>query len=187
MANALRRKAEPRHIRLYHSITGTVAWAHLSGNAIKVLFALVRIDDGSKNGQIFYSDRQAALDTGLSRNTCIKAFRELVEKGFLCIVEKGHFDRKVRHATVWRYTWQAAPGICGPTREFEKWRPESEKPRAQKLTRTGAKIERSDNFDALTGPIIEPDIPAKPHKLVRAIGSNNEPQVVYQDGGIPND
>lgn len=131
MANALRRKSEPRHIRLYHSITGTAAWVSLSGNAIKVLLAMVRLDDGSKNGQIFFSDRQASLETGLSRNTCSKAFRELQEKGFIRIVEKGHFDRKVRHATVWRYTWQAAPGICGPTREFEKWRPCDEKTRAQ--------------------------------------------------------
>ena len=131
MANALRRKSEPRHIRLYHSITGTVAWASLGGNAIKVLLALVRLDDGSKNGQIFFSDRQASLETGLSRNTCIKALRELQEKGFIRIVEKGHFDRKVRHATVWRYTWQAVPGVCGPTREFEKWRPCDEKTRAQ--------------------------------------------------------
>jgi hypothetical protein len=139
MANAPRRKSEPRHIRLYHSITGTVAWAHLGGNAVKVLLALVRIDDGSKNGQIFYSDRQAALDTGLSRNTCIKAFRELVEKGFLCIVEKGHFDRKVRHATVWRYTWQAAPGICGPTRDFEKWKPDSPKSTGAEIDTDGRK------------------------------------------------
>ena len=180
MANASRRKTEPRHIRLYHSIMLTVAWAYLSGNAIKVLLALVRIDDGSKNGHIFYSDRQAALDTGLSRNTCIKAFRELVDKGFLRIVEKGHFDRKVRHATVWRYTWQAVPGLCGPTREFEKWKPDDEKQRAQIMTRTGAINEPSDDFDALTGPIIAPDNPSKPHKRVRPIGSIIEPQVVYQ-------
>ena len=137
MGNAPRRKTEPRHIRLYHSITGTIAWAYLSGNAIKVLLALVRIDDGSKNGQIFYSDRQAALDTGLSRNTCIKAFRELVDKGFLRIVEKGHFDRKVRHATVWRYTWQAVPGLCGPTRDFEKWQPDSQKTTGAKTDTDG--------------------------------------------------
>ena len=127
MANDFRRKSEPRHIRLYHSITGSDAWLSLSGNATKVLIALVRLDDGSSNGQIFFSDRQASKATGLSRNTCIKAFRELQAKGFIRIVEKGHFDRKVRHATVWRYTWQAAPGISPPTRDFEKWKPETEK------------------------------------------------------------
>lgn len=180
MANALRKKSEPRHIRLYHHITGTAAWESLSGNAMKVLLALVRIDDGTKNGKIFYSDRQAAIDTGLSRNTCIKSFRELVDKGFLRIVEKGHFDRKVRHATVWRYTWQAAPGLCGPTRDFDKWKPQEKKTRAQNLKPTGAKIEPSNEFDEATGPIIEPDIPENPQKHVLAIGSNNEPQVVYQ-------
>jgi len=134
MANPCRKKTEPRHTRLYHHITGTSAWKSLSGNAIKVLLALVRLNDGSNNGKIFFSDRQASVETGLARNTCIKALRELVEKGFLRIVEKGHFDRKVRHATVWRITWLAAPGLGGPTRDFEKWKPPENKMRAPKLT-----------------------------------------------------
>jgi hypothetical protein len=60
----------------------------------------------------------------------------------------------------------------------------AQKARAQKLTRTGAKIEPSSDFVALTGPIIAPDILARPHKPVRAIGSIIEPQVVYQQGDV---
>lgn len=58
----------------------------------------------------------------------------------------------------------------------------AQKPRAQKLTRTGAKIEPTNDFHALTGPIIAPDNPPNPQKCVRAIGSIIEPQVVYQQG-----
>ena len=184
MANPTRRKLEPRHIRLYHSITGTDAWRACSGNAIKVLVALVRLDDGTKNGQIFFSDRQAAKETGLSRNTCIRAFAELVEKGFLRAVEKGHFDRKVRHATVWRYTWQAAPGIGGPTRDFEQWRPVSEKPRAQILTRTGANSDKSALRSTSPGAKIGPDNSQSSQKSIEAVVSKNEPQVVYHGEAV---
>lgn len=181
MANPCRKKSEPRHIRLYHNITGTDAWKSLSGNAIKVLIALVRLDDGKKNGQIYFSDRQASFETGLARNTCIKVLRELSEKGFLRIVEKGHFDRKVRHATVWRYTWQAVPGLSGPTRDFEKWKRPNNKTRDQKLTQPGSNNEPWVNFDVATGANIDPDIPPKPQKCVQAIVANIEPQIVYQE------
>lgn len=184
MANPSRRKQEPRHIRLYHWITGTAAWRALSGTAIKVLLALVRLDDGTRNGQIFFSDRQAAKETGLSRNTCIRVLAELVEKGFLCVVEKGHFDRKVRHATVWRYTWQAAPGIAGPTRDFEKWKPNSEKSRAQNLIRTGADFDKSAPASTATGANNGPDNPPRAQKSVMANVSNFEPQVVYHEGAV---
>lgn len=181
MANPYRKKSEPRHIRLYHYITGTDAWKSLGGNAIKVLIALVRLDNGEKNGQIFFSDRQASFETGLARNTCIKALRELVEKGFLRIVEKGHFDRKIRHATVWRYTWQAVPGLSGPTRDFEKWKPSENKTRAPELTQAGANIEPLIDLNVATGAEIESDIPPNPQKRVQAIVANNEPQIVYQE------
>jgi hypothetical protein len=181
VANPCRKKSEPRHIRLYHNITGTDAWKSLSGNAIKVLIALVRLDDGSKNGRIYFSNRRASIETNLVRNTCIKALDELVEKGFLRVVEKGHFDRKVRHATVWRYTWQAVTGSCGPTRDFEKWEPTKNKTRNQKLTHSGANNEPWDDFDAATGANIEPDIPPNPQKCVQAIVANIEPQIVYQE------
>ena len=184
MANPNRRKLEPRHIRLYHWITGTAAWRALSGNAIKVLLALVRLDDGTRNGQIFFSDRQAATETGLSRNTCIRALAELVEKGFLRVVEKGHFDRKVRHATVWRYTWQAAPGFGGPTRDFEKWKPDTEKSRAQILIPTGANTDKSASASTATGANNGPDKAPKPQKSFDANVSKFEPQVVYHKGAI---
>lgn len=135
MSDAFRRRSEPQHIRLYHSITGTDAWAALSGNAIKVLIALVRMDNGTKNGDLFFSARAAAQATGLSKNTAHKCLRELVDKGFIRITDAGRFHPDGGIASKYRITWQAWPKHCGPTREYEKWRNETKQKAVPKIER----------------------------------------------------
>lgn len=138
MADKFRRKKEPKHIRLYASITGSEAWRHLSGNAIKVLLALVARDDGTRNGNISFSVREAAEAANLSPHTAKRCLQELVELGFIRCTQKGAFSRKVSHASLWRYTWAAWPdGKQGPTRDFEKWKPD-ENTRGQVLHATEA-------------------------------------------------
>ncbi len=124
MSDKLRRKKEPTHVRLYASITASEAWKHLSGNAVKVLLALVARDNGTRNGNIGFSCREASAVTGIGPRTCWRCFLELQEKGFIACTQKGGFSRKVMHATLWRYTWVAWPGgrPAAPTRDFEKWR-----------------------------------------------------------------
>jgi hypothetical protein len=43
------RVSEPRHIRIYHRITGSRAWQAASGNAIKLLIAVMRLNNGENN------------------------------------------------------------------------------------------------------------------------------------------
>lgn len=124
MAGKQRQKREPKHIRLYASITGSEAWRHLSGNAVKVLLALVARDDGTRNGNIGFSCREAAEVTALGERTCWRCLIELQEKGFIVCTQKGGFNRKVLHSSLWRYTWAPWPGgrPAAPTRDFEAWR-----------------------------------------------------------------
>lgn len=124
MSDKFRRKKEPKHIRLYATITGSEAWRHLSGNAVKVLLALVARDDGTRNGTISFSVREASESANLSVPTATRCLQELVELGFIRCTEKGAFSRKVSHASTWRYTWAAWPGgsPSAPTRDFEKWK-----------------------------------------------------------------
>ena len=157
MADKSRQKKEPRHIRLYHSIMDSEAYRHLSGNALKVLLALVRVDNGTRNGQIAYSYRRAADDTGLSPRTCLRCLEELQEKGFIVCTQKGSFSRKVQHASLWRYTWQAWPeGKKGPSRDFEKWTPDR-KQRVQVSQETGA----VSNIEQETDTATDADIAAE--------------------------
>src|SRR5690606_28712632 len=96
---------------------------------------LIARDDGTRNGNLGFSCREAAETTGLSVRTCWRCFGELQALGFIRCTEKGGFSRKVLHSTTWRYTWAAWPGgsPSAPTRDFEKWRPE-EKTRLQVLS-----------------------------------------------------
>lgn len=118
------RRREPEHIRLYRSITDSEAWLHLSSNAVKVPLALVARDNGTRNGSIGFSCREAATRTGLSDRTCWRCLIELQDKGFIACTEKGAFNPKALHSSLWRYTWQAWPGgnPAAPTRDFEKWK-----------------------------------------------------------------
>lgn len=125
MSDKFRRKHEPKHIRLYHSIITSEAWKHTSGAAVKVLIALVMRDNGSRNGEISFSVREAAEAANISTRTAKRCLDELEVKGWIECTQRGAFDRKVSHASLWRYTWAASPACKkGPTRDFEKWTPD---------------------------------------------------------------
>jgi len=63
-----------------------------------VLVELVNIYNGHNNGFIALSCRDAATRIGTSKDTASKAFSELVQKGFIEVARRGHFDRKSPHA-----------------------------------------------------------------------------------------
>lgn len=160
------RRKSPKHVRVFHSMMDTAAWHAASGNSIKVLLALVRKDNGERNGQLAFSCREAAELTGLSVRTCQRCLIELQDLGFIRCTEKGAFSRKMLHASLWRYTWQAWPeGKMGPTREYETWRPEN-KSRMQVSHEPDANLSEdvgntpATDAESSTGPIGKPLVPA---------------------------
>ncbi|ALR22067.1 hypothetical protein ATN00_18910 [Sphingobium baderi] len=163
-------------------MTGCAAWRDLSGNAIKVLVALLRFDKGGDNGELFMSVRIAAEETGLSENTAWKALRELEDHGFIAATERGHFKRKHRPATQWRVTWQAANGKA-PTRDFEKWEPSGNKTRSQNLRSTVAKIETGEETFPATVAKIGTASTETSHFSAPAPVSNIATQVVSHGQG----
>ena len=78
--------------------------------------------NGTNNGDIPMSIREAAglLRTGKDQAT--KAFADLQDRGFIKPSVKGCFTFKARHATTWvltEYRLNDQP----PTKEFMKWKP----------------------------------------------------------------
>ncbi len=126
------------------------AWRDLSGNAVKLLLLLMKLSQGNNGwgwgrnqggGHLYLGERLAAETLGVSRNTASRCFEELIEKGFLEAVRKGHFHVKVREATTWRLTFQAYPhGNRGPSNEWRNW-PQNKNQRAQLLNGAGPEIE----------------------------------------------
>jgi DNA-binding transcriptional regulator YhcF (GntR family) len=94
----------PRHVRLYHYVLESNAWAALDGNARAIYVEISQRYMGSNNGRIPYAVRDAARSLRISTATASRALRRLEELGFIAIVVKGAFSFKRRHATEWRLT-----------------------------------------------------------------------------------
>jgi hypothetical protein len=101
-----RRGTEPRHVRLYHYMTDSLAWHDLSAVARSIYIDLARryAGIGSNNGRIPYSVREGAAELKISAATASRALAELVDHGFIVPMVKGAFSIKKRHATEWRLT-----------------------------------------------------------------------------------
>jgi hypothetical protein len=119
------RKSKPaRHVRLYYWFMDTAAWKSLPPAAKVVYVGLVRHYNGSNNGKIGYSDRQAGGDAGVSHSTGWRMLRLLEDRGFIALTRRGAFSRKSRHASEWRLT-EFACDVTGliATKEFTRWSP----------------------------------------------------------------
>jgi hypothetical protein len=160
------------------------AWLDLSGNAVKLLLHLMMLSQGNngwghkdEQGELFLGERDAAAGMGVSRNTASRAFEELVDHGFLRAVRIGHFQVKLKIATVWRLTFQPYPRLHqGPTNEWRKWRPEQNS-RAQNLTGTGAKIGHGAGDQVATGAKSDPVKLGNGGKRPTRIGPKSEPHL----------
>lgn len=139
MSDRAFKKTDPKHVRSYRRQIESAAWRDLSGSAVKVILAMGLLEAGSNNGEIFYSDRKGADDTGLSRNTVQRAIKELISHGFLYCTEPGGFSRKTPHAAKYGFTWLAGQkgDHRAPSHAYEKWKPDGNT-RAQFLTETGS-------------------------------------------------
>lgn len=118
-----RSKGESKHVRHYLWQTSCPAWQSLSMNARCLEMELKALYDGTNNGKLFLSIREAAKRLGIADNTASKAFKELEEKGFIKSKQKGSFKWKTRHATSWiltefEYNNQLA------TKDFMRWQPQ---------------------------------------------------------------
>jgi hypothetical protein len=82
----------------------TDAWRSLTPVCRQLYVEIARRYNGSNNGRIPYSVRQACADLHIGKATASTAFRVLGERGFIVAVQKGAFSWKIRHATEWRLT-----------------------------------------------------------------------------------
>ena len=93
-----------RYLALHHYMLKTDAWRALSAPARAVYVQIGFRYDGFNNGRIEFSVRDAASECGLAKNTANKAFKELVDLGFIEETRHGGLSRKTRIASEWRMT-----------------------------------------------------------------------------------
>jgi len=118
-----RAKNDARHVRLYHFLLNGEAWLSLSPAARAVYIEIHQIYDGSNNGRLGLSVRRAAERCHIAKDTAARAFRELLDRGFIEVVTKSAFSLKLRRATEWRLTVYSCDATGElPSYKFNKWR-----------------------------------------------------------------
>jgi hypothetical protein len=94
----------PRYVKLFHWMLKSEAWKDLSAPARAIYIELERRYNGSNNGMIHYSAREAARDVKVSKGTAARGLRELQQYGFIVVEKMGAFHLKIRHASEYRLT-----------------------------------------------------------------------------------
>src|SRR5206468_4901344 len=83
---------------------------------------IARIYDGTNNGRLALSVRDAAKRCRIAKDTASRAFRELQERGFIECMKQGGFSCKIRHAAEWRVLEHTCD-VTGrlPEKNFMRW------------------------------------------------------------------
>jgi len=121
-----RSKKAARHVRLYHWMMATPAWKSLNGNQRAIYVEIAARYDGSNNGRIPYSVREAAQALHIGKATAARDLIVLEERGFIVVMVRGAFNVKLKLATEWRLT-EFNCDVTGalPTKAFAKWSPKN--------------------------------------------------------------
>jgi hypothetical protein len=116
---------ESRHVRLYRWMMRSNAWQSLSLAARCLLVEMYDLYDGTNNGRLFMSARDAGRRLGVGKTKGWRALHELRDKGFIRPHHEGYFQVKVRHATTWVLSEFEFAGQVA-TKDFMRWRPPTE-------------------------------------------------------------
>jgi hypothetical protein len=101
-------------IKLHRGVTTSEAWQTLSCEARSLVLAIWERHNGSNNGEISFSHREARDYLRISNGKTTRAFRDAQELGFLIERTKDSFRQKTRAgqglATEWEITTERCDG-----------------------------------------------------------------------------
>ena len=120
-----RNKHGPRYVRIFHWEMDSPAWKEMTAYGRTIVLELRKRFNGSNNGEIHLSVREAAKAIDCHRDTAAKALREVEEKGWVRVNQKGSFDWKGGPATTFILTNEPM-GDGSATKDFMSWKPVSE-------------------------------------------------------------
>lgn len=118
-----RTSTTPRHVRIYRSMMTTPAWKSLRTAEKAVLIEIYALYNGSNNGDLFLSCREAARRCNINKDTASLVMTALEEKGFIRRRFKVDVDWSLSQARCWVLTDYPFPEGTAPTKEYQHWRP----------------------------------------------------------------
>ena len=98
----------------------SLAYQHLSAKAVKLLSLMQR--HWRKDKAVDYGITQTTKSMKCSRGTASKLFNELIEYGFIAVVDEADFY--ANKARSWRLTYKEFLDL-EPTHDWKNWTPEN--------------------------------------------------------------
>jgi hypothetical protein len=119
------RGRQERYVMLRHWLLNSQAWNSLTGNARALYVVLTQRYNGSNNGRIPYSVREAVRALHVSKATVSRLFRQLEDHGFIIRTKRGAFSLKtVKDASEWCLTeYDSDHPPAHATKDFMRWQP----------------------------------------------------------------
>lgn len=117
------KKGAGRHVQLPEWVQSSRAWATLKPGPRALYIELKRRFNGSNNGRIILSHRDAAKALHVHRNTVGPWFKELEARGFTRMTQAPHLGPSgVGLSSHWSLTELPTDSMQPPTKDFMAWR-----------------------------------------------------------------
>lgn len=111
-----------QHVRIYRHEYESAAFRSLSVEARALLLEMRSLYLGGDN-RVHMSRREAERRLNVGRRRAEQAIGELVDRGWVRLMERGSFSRKARHAPVYALTNLPIDGDGPAPKDFATWQP----------------------------------------------------------------
>ncbi|AXI54844.1 hypothetical protein C1J05_10360 [Sulfitobacter sp. JL08] len=123
-----------RHVQLPEWLQSSKAWATLSPGPRALYVELKRRYNGSNNGNIILSHRDAATALNVNRNTVGPWFKELQNRGFIHMTQAPHLGPSgIGKASIWALDELPTADMKPALKRFDSWT-QKQKPRTKNRT-----------------------------------------------------
>ena len=124
-----KKRGAARFVQLPEWLQASDAWATMPPGPRALYIELKRRFNGSNNGEIYLSHRDAAAAMNVHRNTVGPWFRMLEERGFIFLTRAPHLGPSgIGMASVWALEEEATPDGRSARKTFLKFKTPAQKP-----------------------------------------------------------
>jgi hypothetical protein len=160
-----RSKSEP-FVSLHRGVTESESWKSLTCEARALLIAIWARHNGTNNGRIPYSHREARSDLHIGSSRASRAFKELQEGGFIVVRSTSSFDFKFGAgkglATEWELTTEPCDGKP-PKRLYKDQKVQTTASETKPFGTRGKTVPPIESqFDGQSAPRLRPISPVLP-------------------------
>ncbi|SLN76312.1 hypothetical protein ROG8370_03864 [Roseovarius gaetbuli] len=130
-----KKRGTGRHVQLPEWLQSSEAWSTLKPGPRALYIELKRRFNGSNNGHIILSHRDAENALNVHRNTVGGWFKELEERGFIRLTQAPHLGPSgIGKASVWSLDELPTDDMQPALKRFMSWRKKTKPPHKKQDT-----------------------------------------------------